>query len=81
MTDGEPHGIWGLLLFTALYGGIAAGSAVGAAATTGWVSWVLDVAAAIFSAVTLWMLPLCAFCLTMGAMSVVDRFRRGGEVE
>jgi hypothetical protein len=79
LEEGEEkhHGIGDMLLFAALYGSVAAGSAFGASVTTGWAWWVLAVVAAFFSAITAWMLPFCAFALFVTAISKVpDRFLR-----
>jgi hypothetical protein len=75
VADDESHGTWGLLGFTAIYGGIAAGSALGAATTTGWVAWALAALAALFSAITLWMLPFCALFVGIAVISLVSRLR------
>ena len=55
-NESNAHGDGYQLLFTVIYGGIAAGSALGASVTGDWPFWILAVLAAIFSAITAWML-------------------------
>lgn len=73
----KRHSTGDILLFAAIYGCFAAGSAFGASVTTGWAWWVLAVVAAFFSAITAWMLPFCAFALFVAAIAKVpDPFLR-----
>jgi uncharacterized protein (DUF983 family) len=68
------HGDWDQLLFTVIYGVIAAGTALGASVTSGWSSWILALLAAIFAAITAWMLLWWGIALLLRcAVRLVER--------
>lgn len=80
-NEDDAHGDGYQLLFTVIYGGIATGTALVASATSGWPSWVFRLIAAIFSAITAWMLLRWGIALSLRiAVRVVERKegRKGG---